>query len=506
MDTQKNSSGHKKKRSGLLVAAVLVFGMAAFVTAGISRVNAADMEYYRLSLKGTEIGIVESGQSFYNALAKARERIAADSDEIVYLDMEYELTKTGPDTGEILKNGELEEAVYQAALDCRQDTKVKAYTIKVNQFTVTLASREDVVALLEAAKQKYDTCDDFSVELVTDTSKELPGYTVRLQKKNQFAEKEILEVDAGIAAVTDKAQEESDESLKNLYFAEDIEIVETYVEAENIVPLEQAVSDVTKEKEKNRIYEVEAGDCLSLIAQKTETSTERIIALNELSGENALLQVGDELIVTVPEPELSVITRTEVTYEEDYTSVEYIDNDQWYTTREEVISQGTTGHHQVTDIVTSKNGIETSREQIAEVVMTEAEPTVIERGTITPPTYIKPISNGRFTSGFKFRWGRWHKGIDWACPTGTAVKASCSGTVVQAGWSSGYGYCITLSHPDGKKTRYAHLKKILVSNGQSVKQGEKIALSGNTGRSTGPHLHFEIIVNGSQVDPFKYLE
>ena len=138
--------------------------------------------------------------------------------------------------------------------------------------------------------------------------------------------------------------------------------------------------------------------------------------------------------------------------------------------------------------------------------MTEAQPKIIERGTITPPTYIKPLSNGRFTSGFKYRWGRWHKGIDWACPTGTAVKASSSGTVVQAGWSSGYGYCITLSHPDGKKTRYAHLKKILVSNGQSVKQGEKIALSGNTGRSTGPHLHFEIIVNGSQVDPFKYLE
>ena len=98
-----------------------------------------------------------------------------------------------------------------------------------------------------------------------------------------------------------------------------------------------------------------------------------------------------------------------------------------------------------------------------------------------------------------------HKGVDWACSVGTAVKASCGGTVVSAGWSNGYGYCITIRHPDGKQTRYAHLSKILVSSGKSVKQGDKIALSGNTGRSTGPHIHFEILVNGSQVNPLKYL-
>ena len=91
-----------------------------------------------------------------------------------------------------------------------------------------------------------------------------------------------------------------------------------------------------------------------------------------------------------------------------------------------------------------------------------------------------------------------------AC-TLTLGLASCGGTVVQAGWFSGYGNCITIRHPDGKQTRYGHLSKILVSSGQKVTQGQKIALSGNTGRSTGPHVHFEIIINGSQVNPLPYL-
>ena len=83
--------------------------------------------------------------------------------------------------------------------------------------------------------------------------------------------------------------------------------------------------------------------------------------------------------------------------------------------------------------------------------------------------------------------------------------ASNAGVVTRAGWGSGYGYVIYISHADGRETRYGHLSKILVKVGQSVSQGEKIALSGNTGVSTGAHLHFEILINGSQVNPLNYL-
>jgi murein DD-endopeptidase MepM/ murein hydrolase activator NlpD len=304
----------------------------------------------------------------------------------------------------------------------------------------------------------------------------------------------------------EETKEASGDGLKALSFTERVEIAEAYVSPDEIVPTAEAIDLVTKDTEKNQIYEVQAGDTLSVIANSNGLLVKDVLALNEGLSEATTLHVGDEIIITVPEPELSVTSVEESTYEEDYyAETQYIDNDDWYTTETVVRQEAEAGHHEVTALITKKNGVEQEREIIAETVMKEPVAKIVERGTKTPPTYIKPISGGTFTSGFKMRWGRMHKGVDWSCPVGTSVMASCGGTVVQAGWSSGYGNCITIRHPDGRQTRYGHLSKILVKAGQTVKQGEKIALSGNTGRSTGPHLHFEIIINGSQVNPLNYL-
>ena len=199
-------------------------------------------------------------------------------------------------------------------------------------------------------------------------------------------------------------------------------------------------------------------------------------------------------------------------YEEDYDAdIIYIDNDEWYTTDRVTRQEPSAGHRKVVAVVTFRNDTETSREIEKEEITIEAVPKIVERGTKIPPTYLKPISGGRLSSGFGRRKAptkgasTYHKGVDWATPVGTAVMASCGGTVAKAGWGSGYGYVVYINHPDGRQTRYGHLSKVLVKPGQSVSQGQKIALSGNTGRSTGPHLHFEILIGGSQVDPFKYM-
>ena len=98
-----------------------------------------------------------------------------------------------------------------------------------------------------------------------------------------------------------------------------------------------------------------------------------------------------------------------------------------------------------------------------------------------------------------------HTGVDCSCPFGTPVRASASGTVVRSGWYAGYGYCVDIRHTDGSMTRYGHLNSIAVSYGQQVSQSSVIAYSGNTGNSTGPHVHFEIWLNGVAVNPLNYV-
>lgn len=116
-------------------------------------------------------------------------------------------------------------------------------------------------------------------------------------------------------------------------------------------------------------------------------------------------------------------------------------------------------------------------------------------GLTTPLAYFKYISRGV---------SRYHNGIDYATSVGTPVIASANGVIMatSTGWSGGYGNQIVVSHGNGVATRYAHLSSVKVSSGQTVSQGQLIGYSGNSGNSTGPHLHFEKIVNGHTVNPF----
>lgn len=114
-------------------------------------------------------------------------------------------------------------------------------------------------------------------------------------------------------------------------------------------------------------------------------------------------------------------------------------------------------------------------------------------------------ANGTFTSPFGYRWGRLHGGIDIAVPVGTPVHASAAGTVRIAGWVGGYGNYVCIDHGGGLSTCYGHNSRLGVSVGQKVSQGQVIAASGNTGNSTGPHIHFETRVNGVQKDPMGFL-
>ncbi len=118
--------------------------------------------------------------------------------------------------------------------------------------------------------------------------------------------------------------------------------------------------------------------------------------------------------------------------------------------------------------------------------------------------FMYPI-NTRITSYYGPRWGRIHEGLDFAAPMGSPIRAVSSGRVVYSGWATGYGYVVIIEHQKGLRTLYAHNSKLLVNVRESVGKGEVISRSGNTGNSTGPHLHFEVQVNGRPENPLNYI-
>ena len=367
------------------------------------------------------------------------------------------------------------------------------------------------------------------MELNHDAQKEFNVLTTEVVNKQELTAQEEQKEESiyagGVQSVLDQAGSQADQQgekdfedydlgLMTMDFAEKVEIVETYLPESMLTPLDQAIEDVIKDQETPGEYEVVSGDTLSEISIKVNIPMDQIIAMNSetLTDENSTIRVGDKLIITVPQPELSVERMEQNYYEEIYDAdVIYVDNDSWYTTQTKILQQPSAGFRRVVADVSYLNDREVTRDILKEEVVMEAVPKIVERGTKIPPTYIKPISGGRLSSNFGRRKSptkgasSYHKGVDWSVPTGTAVFASCGGTVARAGWGSGYGYCVYINHEDGRQTRYGHLSKVLVKVGQTVKQGERIALSGNTGVSTGPHLHFEILINGSQVNPLKYL-
>ena len=122
--------------------------------------------------------------------------------------------------------------------------------------------------------------------------------------------------------------------------------------------------------------------------------------------------------------------------------------------------------------------------------------------------FFMPVRPGtfRYTSGFGQRWGRLHAGTDMAGPVGTPIYATADGVVTHADWQSGYGRLVKIQHEFGIETRYAHMSRIRVNKGQRVSRGDLIGDMGNSGRSTGPHLHYEVRVGGKAVNAMTYIK
>ena len=250
-------------------------------------------------------------------------------------------------------------------------------------------------------------------------------------------------------------------------------------------------------------------------AQYTTAADENADFLQDVRVDSVVAQTNltDDLGTLYDDlaPRLDVTSTRAVTYTETipYETITQ-ENDQLDQTYRATLQEGSEGEAVVTAEIQTVDGQEHGRTILARTVLSEATDEIVEVGTrnvgIGTGEFDLPVYGYTFTSGFKWRWGKLHSGVDLAVAEGTPVYAADNGKVIVAEDSgNGYGNYIIIDHQNGFKTLYGHNSELLVSVGDIVAKGDKIALSGNTGNSTGPHLHFEVHVNDEKVDPQQYL-
>lgn len=287
---------------------------------------------------------------------------------------------------------------------------------------------------------------------------------------------------------------------------EQANVPDTYVSS--IAEIEQALSG---ERSAMQVYAVQQGDTLSQIAERNGMTLQQVQGLNPQIDPDRI-HIGEQITLAGSKPMLSVKKTTVLEYTQPIayeTEVQY--SDEMYKNQSKIITEGQNGQASVVANVVSVDGVEQERVIQSWDVIQQPQSEVKLVGTKALPTkaakgyFIQPF-RGILTSRFGARSRGYHTGVDWAGAKGSPVVAADGGTVIQAGWNGGYGYCVTISHGNGLTTLYAHNSSLLVKVGQKVAQGEQIAKLGSTGNSTGPHCHWEVRVNGKAVNPLNYLK
>lgn len=300
--------------------------------------------------------------------------------------------------------------------------------------------------------------------------------------------------------------------VEEAVFIENVDIRRSNTDLEDVLSEKEMVEKLCTSGEKEVKHQVAAGETLADIAKLYSVTEEQLLEENP-DIDQTKLEVGSVITFHQTAPILTVRITEQVTYEQEIPyETEERDDPDMYQGDSETSQQGENGLEEVTSRIVLVNGEQVEETPLVTTVKKEAVSEIIMVGSKERPpsvgsgNYIWPLSGGyTLTSNFGGRWGRAHEGIDLGVSVGADVLAADGGIVTYAGYSGAYGYLVIIDHQNGMETRYAHNSSLLVSEGDEVFQGMHIAESGNSGRSTGPHLHFEIRVNGVAKDPLNYL-
>lgn len=311
-------------------------------------------------------------------------------------------------------------------------------------------------------------------------------------------------------------------------FVEDVDYVQgLYPDNENVIWDAKSLSARLNTKKTEAVYHtVSQGDTLSAIAQAYDCTSSELRALNP-QIKDSMIYIGDKLLVSNEVRFIRVkVMKTEIREEEIAFETIKTNNPSLYSGTSKTRVKGKNGLARVTELISYVDGVRIGSEEISRTVILEPVSEKIDIGTKSTSgwdgsgSYTVTGTTGRFVwpavgiSQITRRYGSsgaytggYHKGIDitGGGAYGRRIVAADGGIVTFSGWNGNYGYCVIVNHGGGISTVYAHCSKLVAKVGQSVSQGQTIAYVGNSGYSFGPHLHFEVRVNGSPVNPYRYL-
>lgn len=300
----------------------------------------------------------------------------------------------------------------------------------------------------------------------------------------------------------------SDET--ELSFKENVSITQKYIPAVILLPESGAIERLSGYTTIFTAVSVPDKTTFTAFADENGLDATYLKSLNPSLSEN--ISRGEEIVIPVYKPVLTVLSSETVSYEKTVPFTEEVaQDDSMYKGTEKILSKGKNGTNIITEKIERANGkvinqtIVKSEEVSSPVMQLRAVGTLERPDYVGTGSFIRPYY-GQISSRFGSRRSGNHTGVDFCGNTGDDILAADNGTVVFSGWSGGYGKIIKIDHNNGYVTYYAHCSELYVKEGDTVKKGQVIAALGNTGNSTGPHVHFEVHYDGELCNPMNYVD
>lgn len=432
-----------------------------------------------------------------------------------------------------------EEGDYQSAALQAEETASRILNINYS------LPQEATVSTAVAPKSKVESQTQVTNALLDSIPELAHLYTLSIDGVRVGAARSAQDLEQALALV--KAQYTTPDTL-SVQIESQVSLRYEYLPAETPVLSAEALAALLLEQSPQCLpYTVQEGDTLEALLARFSMTQERLQELNpdvdltaseiamglewddaspnaQLDAEafaeifasefGTPLAVGTVLTVEQLCPRLVVSTVEEQRFTRAVLpTLETQPDSTMYQGEQRIIQPGQAGEETVLARVVTRCGVTVASTDLTSVVTTEAVPLTVGTGTQPMPElpegmFLWPV-RGYLTSdfGYRFIFGEtnFHRGVDLAAAEGTAISAAAGGVVTYAGVKGTYGNLVAVSHGNGFVTYYAHCSKILVEVGESVTQGQPLAAVGSTGRSTGPHLHFEVRYQNTPIDPFLYL-